>query len=77
MLWDRHVAARLLTAAALLPCAPLAAQEQQAHNAGQHPRRSVAAIGLESKKPLSGIASCALTISPISLFIVQELHHFQ
>ena len=29
-------------------------------------RRSVAAIGLESRKPLSGIASCALTISPIS-----------
>jgi hypothetical protein len=23
MLWDRHVAARLLTAAALLPCAPI------------------------------------------------------
>ena len=29
-------------------------------------RRSVAAIGLESKKSLSGIASCALTMSPIS-----------
>ena len=29
-------------------------------------RRSVAAIGLGSRKPLSGIASCALTISPIS-----------
>ena len=37
-----------------------------------------AVAGLGSRKPLSAIASCALTMFPDQLvFIVQELHHFQ